>query len=61
MLTKKNAKFQTIKKCHDGEGVINCLEYLAEYDRSNAGVKFIHDNIIEPGARIGEHNHTNDE
>ncbi|HEY3331394.1 MAG TPA: cupin domain-containing protein [Capsulimonadaceae bacterium] len=49
-----------LNECHDGTGVVHCKERLAEYDR-HEGIKFVHDNIIPPGASIGFHQHVHDE
>lgn len=49
------------EQCHGGGGVVHCTEMLADYEKRDGGFKFFHDNIIEPGASIGEHMHTVDE
>ncbi len=54
-------KHVTVEKCHEGEGILHCKEYLGDYDRKSPGLKFIHDDVMEVGASVGEHEHTNDE
>jgi len=61
IIRKRDATNKQIEACHDGAGVLHMTEMLAAYGRSGAGVKFIHDNIVEPGASIGEHTHHDDE
>ena len=61
ILRKQDAGTKQLEACHDGAGVLHMTEMLAQYDRAGAGVKFIHDNIVEPGASIGEHTHHDDE
>ncbi|HAU37411.1 MAG TPA: cupin domain-containing protein, partial [Phycisphaerales bacterium] len=34
---------------------------LADYRKAGCGIKFIHDDLVEPGATIGEHEHRGDE
>lgn len=46
-----------LNKCHDGVGSLWFTEVLAEYQRAEPGCMFIHDNVLEPGASIGEHGH----
>ena len=45
---------------HDGQGVIWGAVLLGDYARKS-GFKMIHDNVLEPGASIGEHRHEGDE
>ena len=61
IIHKDDAPTRPIDRCHDGEGLLHMTEMLGEYKRQAGGVKFIHDNIVEPGASIGEHTHTDDE
>lgn len=49
------------RDCHGGSGSLWCREVHGDYDRSNAGIKFVHDDVLEPGASIGEHRHEGDE
>lgn len=50
-----------IENCHGGKGALICREILGEYERLARGIKFIHDNVLEPGVSIGEHRHDDDE
>jgi mannose-6-phosphate isomerase-like protein (cupin superfamily) len=62
MIIKKNsATVRMLDKCHDGVGALSCREYLADYHRKGAGIKFYHDNLLQPGDSIGEHAHKDDE
>ncbi len=61
ILRKSESKIRELDKCHDGKGVLLCMEMLAEYQRKETGVKFYHDNILQPGDSIGEHLHKVDE
>jgi uncharacterized cupin superfamily protein len=56
-----DARVIQIDACHDGQGAINCREYLGNYQKRSPGVKFVHDDEIPPGASIGLHRHTGDE
>jgi mannose-6-phosphate isomerase-like protein (cupin superfamily) len=47
--------------CHHGQGVLWCTELLADYKKAGSGFKYLHDNVLDPGASIGEHVHTGDE
>jgi mannose-6-phosphate isomerase-like protein (cupin superfamily) len=62
MIIKRNDKFaKRIVDCHHGKGVLWCAEMLADYKKTASGFKYIHDNSLEPGASIGEHQHEKDE
>ena len=47
--------------CHGGVGTLLCRELLADYARTGAGIKFVHDDVLEPGVSIGPHTHSGDE
>ncbi|MCF7689426.1 MAG: cupin domain-containing protein [Cephaloticoccus sp.] len=49
------------RNCHGGTGLLTCRELYGDYLRADAGIKFVHDDVIEPGASIGEHLHNGDE
>jgi mannose-6-phosphate isomerase-like protein (cupin superfamily) len=61
LVRKADRTARVIEDCHGGAGVLHCTEMLAEYRRPGAGFRYVHDNIIEPGASIGEHTHRGDE
>ena len=42
--------------CHDGSGKIAIRTVLEQGD-SQVGIRFMHDDVLEPGATIGEHPH----
>lgn len=46
--------------CHDGSGLTRAHLVLQAAD-SAAGIQLMHDDIIAPGASIGEHPHHNEE
>jgi redox-sensitive bicupin YhaK (pirin superfamily) len=49
------------RDCHAGSGRLWCREVYGDYQRPDPGIKFVHDDLIEPGASIGEHRHDGDE
>lgn len=53
-------KSGVIEKCHEGEGNLLAHFVMGQGD-SDAGVLFMHDDVIEPGASIGEHRHEGNE
>lgn len=61
VIRKSEKKVKKITNCHGGHGLLHCTEMLADYKKIGAGFKYIHDNVLEPGASIGEHTHSNDE
>ena len=61
ILRKTSDNLKRFENCHDGAGALWCSELLADYARREAGFAFIHDNVIEPGASIGEHRHDGEE
>jgi mannose-6-phosphate isomerase-like protein (cupin superfamily) len=61
IIRKSEAVVKQLDKCHDGSGVLQCTEYLGAYQQKETGIKFYHDNILQPKDSIGEHRHTDDE
>lgn len=62
MLLRRSAEnLKRFEKCHEGKGSLWCNEILADYAKTDAGFAFIHDNVLEPGASIGEHRHDGEE
>ena len=61
IIRRSEKKPVRMDKCHDGQGVLWCTELLADYKKTGNGFKYIHDNMLEPGASIGEHAHIDDE
>jgi mannose-6-phosphate isomerase-like protein (cupin superfamily) len=61
IIHKSKVPVKMLDKCHDGVGVLHCTEYLGEYGRKEKGIKFYHDNMLNPGVSVGEHTHENDE
>ena len=54
-------KVSEVRDCHAGTGRLWCREIFGHYQRTEPGIKFVHDDTIEPGASIGEHGHDGDE
>jgi mannose-6-phosphate isomerase-like protein (cupin superfamily) len=52
----RDMKRSRYEKCHDGKGWLDCFSVLTS-DDSEHGITFMHDDILEPGASIGEHPH----
>lgn len=52
---------KTLRNCHDGTGELHCVERFADYKRKTPGIKFVHEDLLPPGASIGEHAHRGDE
>lgn len=61
IIRQTGKKAKPVAGCHDGVGVLWNLELLAEYGKKDSGFKYIHDNVLEPGASIGVHTHKGDE
>ena len=61
IIWKEETKIRGFDKCHGGSGTLLCTEMLADYKKNTSGIKFYHDNILQPGDSIGEHLHQNDE
>ena len=51
---------QVLVNCHEGTGNVHCRTVLRAAD-SELGIRFMHDDVIEPGASIGEHLHRDEE
>jgi uncharacterized cupin superfamily protein len=61
IIRKASAAMRDLVQCHHGQGILHCTEILADYRKEGPGIAFIHDNTVEPGASIGEHEHKRDE
>ncbi len=61
LLRKSEKQASRIDNCHDGQGTLWCTVMLNDRKIPGQGFKFIHDNMLEPGASIGEHRHTDNE
>ena len=55
---RKNMKKRTISECHGGVGDLECTVVLTGDDTQDPSLKFCHDDILLPGASIGDHLHT---
>ena len=51
---------EPIDGCHQGTGKLDCSKVLGRGD-CTIGLKFMHDDVLEPGATIGEHPHLDGE
>jgi mannose-6-phosphate isomerase-like protein (cupin superfamily) len=62
MLTKSDqTRCVDMSNCHGGRGRLLCIELMADYAKQGKGIKFVHDDYLDPGATIGEHTHKDDE
>jgi len=61
IIRKIEKKAGQIHNCHEGQGSLWYTEMLGDYQKTSPGFKFIHNNVIDPGASIGEHAHHGDE
>lgn len=62
MILRRNSNpVRRLENCHEGVGAVLCSELLADYAKTHAGFAYIHDNVLEPGASIGEHRHDGEE
>lgn len=50
-----------VENVHEGNGKLTCLDMLKGHINAEHGFRFVHDNILEPGAAVGEHLHQGDE
>ena len=57
IIRKSQAKTEQFLNCHGGSGILHCTGMLEDYEKTSSGFMYIHDNILEPGASIGEHVH----
>lgn len=55
------AKRKTVTNCHHGHGSLLCIERFADCKRATVGIKFVHEDVLEPGTCIGAHRHEGDE
>lgn len=56
-----DAKRRWVENCHHGSGRLWCIERIADYRRTTPGVKYVHEDVLDPGCSIGEHRHEGDE
>lgn len=61
IIHRSTARQREIPDCHGGRGTVACTEYLEEHDSTALGITLVHDDILPPGAAIGEHLHSGDE
>ncbi len=54
---KENMKGGEILDCHDGKGKLAFTELFGAYAEVEKGFAYAHDDLLEPGASIGEHMH----
>ncbi len=50
-----------LPNCHGGKGTVDWTEVLNEADLPGRTLKFIHDDILPPGASVGAHHHDDEE
>ena len=61
LIQRKEMTRGEIENCHDGKGKLTCVTLFAEYGREDPGLKFAHEDVLEPGASIGAHRHEGDD
>ena len=62
-MIKKNADMsrRPLNECHGGVGSLDWTVVLQGSDLPGRQLEYIHDDILPPGASIGEHQHKDDE
>lgn len=50
-----------LPQCHGGRGTLDWTEVVNPADLPGRKLKFIHDDILPPGASVGPHPHADDE
>ena len=62
-LIKKNDELhsEVIHDCHEGRGPVECAILLDQRETVMKRVKFVHRDVLAPGASIGSHDHGSDE
>ena len=58
---KANMPSKRLDRCHDGDGAIHWIGVLNGEAPGGERLRFIHDDVLPPGASIGVHRHTNDQ
>jgi mannose-6-phosphate isomerase-like protein (cupin superfamily) len=61
ILRRREHPAKKIVDCHEGKGILWCAKMLADYEKTDSGFKYTHDNHLDPGTSIGEHRHNGDE
>ena len=52
---------EPLPNCHDGIGALDYTVVLDGEDLPGRHLRFLHDDILEPGVTMGEHTHDGDE
>ena len=62
-LVKRRSTMQhrPLENCHHGRGALDWTEVLAPRDLPGRRLRFVHDDVLEPGVSIGTHTHSEDE
>lgn len=61
---RRDAKIIEFDGCHEGSGKLVCaslMPALPGEPGGRCGFRFVHDDVLEPGATIGEHKHEGNE
>lgn len=61
VITRASMRLVETDSCHGGKGKLTCTEMLADYDKNGPGFTYLHDDVLAPGASIGEHTHHGNE
>lgn len=60
LIRADRARATTIRNCHNGSGALACRAFGLN-EAGCGSLLFLHDDLLEPGAVIGEHAHEEDE
>jgi mannose-6-phosphate isomerase-like protein (cupin superfamily) len=50
-----------LPNCHGGAGAVDWVDVLGKPDIEGRRLRFLHDDVLDPGVSIGVHEHTEDE
>ncbi len=54
-------KREPLPNCHGGKGTLDWTEVINSKRNGESNCRFIHDDVMPPGASVGEHLHEDDE
>jgi len=56
----ESMRSEALPQCHGGEGTLDWTQVVEECEVPRGSLRFIHDDVLPPGASVGEHKHTDD-
>jgi len=56
LIKRATCRTSILENCHEGKGSLSFCEIIKGRPWSS-GFRYFHDDVLEPGASIGEHNH----